>query len=65
MLLVETYLDKSSINGLGVFSTHKIKQGEIIWKFYEGLDTKIHKDDLNKLNLNSAQLKFIDTYFWR
>lgn len=65
MLLVETYLAKSSINGLGVFSTHKIKKGEIIWKFYEGLDIKIHKDDLHKLNLNSAQLKFIDTYFWR
>ncbi len=65
MLLVETYLDNSSINGLGIFSTHKIKKGEIIWKFYEGLDIKIHKDDLHKLNLNPAQLKFIDTYFWR
>lgn len=38
MLLVKTYLDKSSIHGLGVFAAERIPKGAKIWRFVEGFD---------------------------
>ena len=32
MLLKKTYLDKSNIDGIGLFSGETIKAGEIVWK---------------------------------
>src|SRR5690242_4303046 len=38
MLLVKTYLDKSSIHGLGVFAGEYIRKGAKVWRFVEGFD---------------------------
>ncbi len=38
MLLVNTYLDKSAIHGLGVFAGQFIRKGTKIWRFVEGFD---------------------------
>jgi len=38
MLLVRTYLDSSSIHGLGVFADEFIRKGTKVWRFVEGFD---------------------------
>ena len=38
MLLVKTYLDKSSIHGIGVFAGERIAKDAKIWRFVEGFD---------------------------
>lgn len=38
MLLVKTYVDKSSIHGLGVFAAEFIPKGTKIWRYVEGFD---------------------------
>ncbi len=38
MLLVKTYLDKSTIHGLGVFAGEYIRKGTKVWRFVEGFD---------------------------
>jgi len=38
MLLVKTYLDKSTIHGLGVFAAEHIRKGAKVWRFLEGFD---------------------------
>ncbi len=41
MLLVDVYLDKSSIQGIGVFARHRIAQGTMIWKLDPRFDRRI------------------------
>jgi len=43
MLKVETYLDKSSIHGIGCFANRDIKQDEIVWLFDVRFDIKAPK----------------------
>jgi len=38
MLLVKTYLDKSTIHGLGVFAGEFIRKGAKVWRFVDGFD---------------------------
>lgn len=38
MLLVQTYLAKSRIHGLGVFASKAIPKGTRVWRFIEGFD---------------------------
>ena len=46
MLLVKTYVDHSSIHGLGVFAGEPIKKGTQLWQFHHGLDGTV---DVNYL----------------
>ena len=41
MLLVDTYLDKSAIQGMGVFAKHAISKGALIWRLDERFDRLI------------------------
>lgn len=41
MLLVDVYLDKSPIQGIGVFAKHRIAQGTLVWKFHPDYDRSI------------------------
>ncbi len=50
MLQVRTYIDKSRIDGIGLFAGEFIPKGKIVWKFVKGLDFVIKKDRLNKLS---------------
>ena len=49
MLLVKTYLNKSKIQGIGLFADEFISKGTIVWKFVSGFDFALKKKDLNKL----------------
>ncbi|MBI2056829.1 SET domain-containing protein [Candidatus Pacearchaeota archaeon] len=49
MLLVKTYLDKSKIQGIGLFADEFIPKGTLIWKFAPGFDFVLTKKDLDKL----------------
>lgn len=38
MLKIATYLDKSSINGIGVFAAEPIERGQTVWEFNPAVD---------------------------
>lgn len=65
MFAVKIYLKNTTDKGIGVFAKEKIKKGQLIWEFVEGLDIKIHEDTLKKIKLKDCQLDFIKTYFWK
>jgi SET domain-containing protein len=44
MLLVDVYLDKSSIEGIGVFAKNHIARGTLVWKFDPRYDQRIAVD---------------------
>ena len=44
MLLVDTYLDKSAIQGIGVFAKHRIAKGTLVWKLDARFDRRIPVD---------------------
>lgn len=60
MLLVKTYLDKSSIEGIGVFADEEIKEGTITWELNPYLD-KI----LVGFTANPIESKFIEKYSFK
>lgn len=49
MLLVKTYLDKSKIQGIGLFANEFIPKGTLVWKFVPGFDFALKNEELNKL----------------
>lgn len=44
MLVVPTYIEKSEIDGLGLFAARDIEAGEITWFLDPSIDLVIHKD---------------------
>lgn len=44
MMLVDVYLDKSPIQGIGVFAKHPISRGTMIWKLDPKYDRVIEVD---------------------
>ena len=60
MVIVETYLDKSPINGIGLFAKKPISKGTIIWQ-WNGLIDKVF--DRTRYNyLESKAKEFVDKY---
>jgi SET domain-containing protein len=49
MFLVKTYLDKSSIHGIGVFAGEFIPQGKKLWEFTLGFDRRYSLQELHML----------------
>jgi SET domain-containing protein len=49
MLLVETYLEKSSIHGFGLFASKSIPKGTKVWEFTPGLDREWSIEEFNLL----------------
>lgn len=49
MFLVKTYLDKSTIDGIGLFASDDIKAETTIYKPSSGLDIVLSEDQFNKL----------------
>lgn len=47
MLTVKTYLDKSAIDGLGVFAGQDVKKGDRIWTFVHGFDMALPSTDVD------------------
>jgi len=55
MLLVRTYLGKSTIHGLGVFAGEFIRKGTKVWRFVEGFDRVWSPRDFAKLPKQARQ----------
>lgn len=49
MLKVRTFLDKSGIHGLGVFTEEPIKKGAVIAEFVEGIDRRFTPEQVLRL----------------
>ena len=60
MMLIDTYLDKSKIHGVGVFSNQNVKKGERIKEVRPEFEIEFNSDNLPKMPL--ALAKFIDTH---
>jgi SET domain-containing protein len=60
MLMVETELRASSIAGIGVFVTERVRAGELIWRFDSRID-RVYSDE--EVEAMPPQLKrFLRTY---
>lgn len=62
MMLVPTYVDKSLIHGLGMFTTNAIKKGEVIWRFIPGFDQRFTAAEYAALP--ELARNYLDTYAW-
>jgi len=60
MMLIDTYLDKSKIHGVGVFSNQNVKKGERIKEVRPEFEIEFNSENLPKMPLSLA--KFIDTH---
>lgn len=49
MLKVKTYLDKSPVNGIGIFANEDIPQGKIIWEFNHFVDLVFSSEEWDNL----------------
>jgi len=49
MLTIDTYVDKSKIQGLGVYTNRPLKKGDIVWRYQDGFDSTISEQELLKL----------------
>jgi SET domain-containing protein len=45
MNIVKTYIDKSPVNGTGLFAAEFIPKGTLIWELQDHFDTVIKEDD--------------------
>jgi len=60
MFLIDTYLDKSKIHGVGVFSKENVKKGDKIKEVRPEFEIEFDVKNLPKMPLSLA--KFIDTH---
>ena len=60
MFLIDTYLDKSKIEGVGVFSKENVKKGEKIKEVRPEFEIEFDKENLPRMPLALARL--IDNY---
>ena len=60
MLLIDTYLDKSKIHGIGVFSNQNILKGRRIKEVRPEFEIEFNRENLPKIPLCLAKL--IDTH---
>jgi uncharacterized protein len=57
MLKVKTYLDKSPIEGLGVFAAEDIPKNTVVWEFNAWLDRHV-----SPLHLSNMEMEFVYKY---
>ena len=49
MLVIRTYLDRSPIHGVGIFTSEFVKKGTRIWEHHPLMDFKLTPEQLNEL----------------
>ena len=59
MILVKTRLDKSLIHGIGIFSREFIAKGAIVWRFAQGFDLVLTKEQVGRLS-EAARDQFLN-----
>lgn len=60
MLLIDTYIGPSAIEGVGVFAAEPIAKGQLIYRFEPGFDRLISQSDLGAMP--ESLRRFIDRY---
>ena len=60
MLNVNTYLDRSSIHGIGLFAGQKIMSGSMVWEFNPAVDLVYSLDQWDSLKANITAQSFIN-----
>ena len=63
MNLVKTYIDKSDIEGIGLFANELIPKDTKIWEI-SGFDILIDDENFNNLNLTEEQLKYVKKHIY-
>lgn len=63
MNLVKTYIDKSDIQGIGLFANEFIPEGTKIWEI-SGFDIVVDDDTFKSLPLTEEQLKYVKKYIY-
>jgi len=64
MNIVKTYVDKSKIDGLGLFAAEDITKGSLIWRI-DGLDIIVDETGLENLRLTIEQMKYFYKYSYK
>jgi hypothetical protein len=60
MMMVETELGPSSIHGIGVFVTQRVRAGDLIWRFDSRIDRVFADEEL--LEMPDRLQRFLKTY---
>ena len=60
MMMVETELRPSTIHGLGVFLTHPVRKGELIWRFDSRIDLVYTEEEIATFPLHAQ--RYLRTY---
>jgi SET domain-containing protein len=63
MFLVKTKLNKSAIEGIGLFADQFIPEGMLIWRFSDSVDQRLTPDEIH--SLPSATRSQIEKYSYR
>jgi SET domain-containing protein len=61
MYVVPVKIDRSDIEGRGVFALSDITEGEIVWKFKNGHDKKISEQEYKKLDEKTKNTGYLST----
>lgn len=64
MNLIKTYIDRSNIEGIGLFVAEFIPKGTLIWRFTKNFDIEISKNKFEniKKELTKIELDYILRY---
>jgi SET domain-containing protein len=60
MLKVRTYLDRSPIHGIGLFSNQKIMAGSMVWEFNPAVDLVYSLEQWDLLKASIAAQSFVN-----
>jgi SET domain-containing protein len=63
MFLVDTYLDKSPIHGIGAYAVGDIPKGAVIWRKVPGIDLEFTPEQIGKLPREAARFLQYYVYF--
>lgn len=55
MLLVKTYLDRSTIHGIGLFAGEPIPKGTVVWRRSPDIDVLLEPEQLDRLHPASRE----------
>ncbi|MFA6476461.1 MAG: SET domain-containing protein [Candidatus Paceibacterota bacterium] len=64
MFIKKTYLDKSTIQGIGLFSDEDIKKGELVYKHSPKLQQVLTPEELNLLEKDEKKTFTHYGYLW-
>ncbi|MEW6290377.1 MAG: SET domain-containing protein [Thermodesulfobacteriota bacterium] len=58
MLIIDTYLDRSSLHGIGVFAAEDVARGRVVWEFNPLLDLEFTAAQWREMQRQAAPASF-------